>query len=203
MPINRYVLFFALAIGGCLVDLVTKSIVFSRYFMKVPVEAKQAQQWWIDGVLGIQTSTNGGALFGIGQGMHLWFAGLSLVAIVGILVWLFYFKGAIEKLLTISLGLITGGILGNLYDRLGFGYSVGSEDIKYHVRDWLFFRWEGISFLDPWPNFNIADSLLVCGAALLFIHAFFFAAKDGSKKVTEKPPESSSEQSQTKTQKKD
>ena len=145
------------------------------------MRAREAQYWWIKGIFGIQTSTNGGALFGMGQGMHLLFAGLSVVAIVGIIIWLFYFKGAIEKLLTTSLGMISGGILGNLYDRLGFGYAEGPETIKHHVRDWLFFRWEGVSFLDPWPNFNIADSLLVCGACLLFVHAFFFSARDEKK----------------------
>ena len=202
MPLNRYVLFFALAISGCLIDLITKSVVFNKYFMKVAVAPKEAQHWWIEGVFGIQTSTNGGALFGIGNGMHWLFAGLSVVAIAGIFIWLFYFKGAMEKLLTVSLGLITGGILGNLYDRLGFGYSIGADSIKYHVRDWLFFRWEGVSFLDPWPNFNIADSLLVCGAGLLFIHAFFFTAKS-EKKSEEGDASDSSEEKKSKTKKTD
>ena len=32
-------------------------------------------------------------------------------------------------------------------------------------------RLEGVPFFDPWPNFNIADCLLVVGAAMLFIHS--------------------------------
>ena len=69
--------------------------------------------------------------------------------------------------------MIAGGIIGNLYDRLGLGYlSTYPIEIKNHVRDWILFRIEGVRFFDPWPNFNIADSMLVCGAIMLFLHAF-------------------------------
>ena len=43
--------------------------------------------------------------------------------------------------------------------------------MRDNVRDWILFRLEGVPFFDPWPNFNIADSLLVAGAILLFLHA--------------------------------
>ena len=78
----------------------------------------------------------------------------------------------------LTLGAITGGILGNLYDRLGIWHGADpAPQEKCAVRDWIHFRWEGISFVDPWPNFNIADSLLVCGAILLFIHMLFIAPR--------------------------
>ena len=80
-----------------------------------------------------------------------------------------------SRWMTIALGLITGGILGNLYDRMGFGYVARyGEQHVYHVRDWIHFRLQGVPFCDPWPNFNIADSLLVTGAIMLFVFALIF-----------------------------
>jgi signal peptidase II len=71
--------------------------------------------------------------------------------------------------------MISGGILGNLYDRVGLGYvATYPMEIKNNVRDWILFELDGVRIFDPWPNFNIADSLLVCGAIMLFIHAFFY-----------------------------
>ena len=141
------------------------------------VEGKaQAAHWWFDGVFGIQCSTNPGALFGIGKGYSFVFAIVSLVALAGILIWLFWFKQAVDRLINFSLGLITGGIIGNFYDRVGLGYKPEyPEEIRDNVRDWILFRWEGgPKLFDPWPNFNIADSLLVVGAALLFFHSIFY-----------------------------
>ena len=55
----------------------------------------------------------------------------------------------------------------------------------YAVRDWLHFRVEGII---DWPIFNVADSLLVCGAALLVWHALW-AERPRMGKVDEQPAE--------------
>ncbi len=175
---NRFALFFLPAVTGLAADLATKSYFFANYFD--PTRAKdgfpQFAHWWVDGVFGIQTSTNPGALFGIGKGHSLLFAAFSIVALIGIFVWLFVMKAARDRWLTFALGLITGGIIGNFYDRIGWGYvSTYPIEIKNNVRDWILFRLEGVPLFDPWPNFNIADSLLVTGAILLFIHAVFFA----------------------------
>ena len=102
MPVNRYVLFFALAIIGVAADLITKTQVFASHFKPL---VPDVSHWWIKDVLGIQTSFNGGALFGMFQGGSFWLAGLSLVALGGILVWMFYFKMAISRWLTVALGL--------------------------------------------------------------------------------------------------
>ena len=106
---------------------------------------------------------------------------LSVAALLGIVIWLFVYKMARSLFLTISLALVTGGILGNLYDRLGFGHVAEyGPEIKYHVRDWIHFRLSGVPMFDPWPNFNIADSLLVCGAGMLFLYAVFGSEKPPS-----------------------
>lgn len=160
VPSNRYVVFFSLAICGCLIDLATKQWVFD--WLGLPGE------YWIwKGVLALQTTLNQGALFGMGQGMVPLFAGLSILASLGIIYWLFVAGAAEDLLLTTALGLVTAGILGNLYDRLGFGLQIQGQPV-HAVRDWILV----LIFGYHWPNFNIADSLLVCGALLILWHAF-------------------------------
>ena len=174
VSLNRYVIFTSLATVGLLVDLATKSWVFN--WLGGPGE--QPPWWIIEGVAGFQTSLNEGALFGLGQGGVHVFSTLSLLAAAGIIYWLFVQRAAHDLWLTVALGLITGGILGNLYDRLGlpgltwqrswiFDALHQPGDPVYAVRDWIkvvIIRW-------PWPNFNVADSMLVCGAFLLVWHA--------------------------------
>ena len=173
MPVSRFVLFFVLLATGLAADLITKSLIFKHHY-DAEDQFSPVSFWWIPDVFGIQTSFNGGALFGMFQGGSFWLAALSLVALTGILIWLFCFKMARSLFLTISLGMISGGILGNLYDRMGFGYVEGhGVERMYHVRDWLHFKLEGVPFFDPWPNFNIADCLLVVGATSLFFYALF------------------------------
>jgi len=178
VPASRYVVFFSLAIGGCLIDLATKSWVFN--WLGMPVNGST---WWlIDGVAGFQTSLNEGALFGMGQGMTAVFAALSVVAALGVLAWLFWGGAAEDWLLTIALGAVTAGILGNLYDRLGLHGLVwaghGNPDHAvgepvYAVRDFILV----MIGKHPWPTFNIADSLLVCGAILLVWQAIWAKPK--------------------------
>lgn len=174
---GRIALFFLPAAFGLAADLWTKSYMFAGHFSADDAAAGYPQRphWWVDGVFGIQTSTNPGALFGIGSGYSWLFAAFSVVALIGIIVWVFRFGGLADRWLTFALGLVSGGILGNFYDRVGLGFTEGfPEPIRYNVRDWILFRIEGVSFFDPWPNFNIADSVLVAGAIMMFVHAFMF-----------------------------
>ena len=178
---GRIALFLLPLIIGLALDLVTKSIMFARFF-DPSNPGPQLKHWWIENVFGIQTSTNPGALFGLGSGLSWLFAILSVVAIVGICTWIFAFGAWADRWLTFSLGMICGGILGNLYDRLGFGFTEGfPESIRTNVRDWILFNLDGVAYFNPWPNFNIADSLLVTGAIMLFVHAFMFAPQPESK----------------------
>ncbi len=112
------------------------------------------------------------------------FAGLSVVALLGIVGWLVLSAGR-SRFLVVTLALISAGILGNLYDRLALHglrhhYTEGTfivDQPVFAVRDWILVMigdW-------PWPNFNIADAMLVCGAALLVLHSFF--VEDGSSKT--------------------
>ena len=105
---------------------------------------------------------NTGALFGIKLGLppeysNMLFAGVSLLAAIGIVAWSFLPSTGRDRLLCAALGLILAGTVGNFYDRIVF----------HGVRDFL--HW---NYLFDWPVFNIADCCLVCGAGLMLIQAF-------------------------------
>ncbi|MCC6508345.1 MAG: signal peptidase II [Pirellulaceae bacterium] len=158
--------FTALAAGGAALDLWSKAAVFAwRGTPGVSFEP----YWLIEGWVGIETAVNEGALFGMGAGFGTMFAALSVAAGLGILVWLAWF-GAIESWwLSIALGCIMAGIFGNLYDRLGLWWqSDYPPEWRSGVRDWILLRYKTYT----WPNFNVADSLLVAGAIMLAIHSF-------------------------------
>lgn len=168
VPFRRYVLFFALASLGLAADLLSKQWAFNKLGMPL-----DQPPWWLwEGYAGFETSLNQGALFGLGQGWVNLFAMLSIVALAAILLWLFVAKAAHDFWLTACLGLITAGVLGNLYDRLGMHQLVWTEQLNpalagqrvYAVRDFILVQ---LGDQWRWPNFNIADSLLVCGAGLL------------------------------------
>ena len=89
------------------------------------------------------------------------FAAVSFLAALGISVWAVRKKDASDRWLFVALGLILGGTLGNLFDRIVFG----------GVRDFLCFYWF------RFPVFNVADSCLVVGASLLLLQAFFAKPK--------------------------
>jgi signal peptidase II len=187
--------FFAIALLGCGADLFTKEATFRwlgihanfvdsadpAVLARWRGDPSREHLWWlVEGRLGIQTSLNTGALFGMGSGYWWLFAGLAIVALIGIFTWLFVYKAALDRWINVALGGVTGGILGNLYDRLGLFDSTGLKTDYHHaVRDWILFVWpeSQMKMFNPWPNFNIADSLLVTGAIMLVVHAFVWREK--------------------------
>jgi len=187
--VYRSLVFVSLVIVGLAVDLATKEWIFRQLGMP-----GERPVWWIiPGVFGFQTSLNEGALFGMGQGLAPWFAGLSVIFALGILAWLFVGGAARSWWLLISLAAVTAGIFGNLYDRLGLHGLKWHEGNPLHppgepvyaVRDWI------LVMIGSWPrpNFNVADSLLVCGVIALVVHTLFFsgdAASEGA--VRHAPP---------------
>ena len=163
VPKRRYLSFLAVLAVGLAADLVTKWWVFRDLGMP-----GGETLWFWQGHAGFRTSLNPGALFGIGAGWTYLFISLSFVAIAGIFYWVFRGGAAADPLLPPSLGAITAGILGNLYDRLGLpAYPGGFRSTS--VRDFLLVQ---INEQWQWPIFNIADSLLVCGVGVLIFHAY-------------------------------
>src|SRR5579863_9795249 len=96
VPVSRYLTFALIAVAGCATDLATKQWIFERLGMP------GGDTWWFwKPFVGLQTSTNGGALFGLGQGRVWIFAGASVVAACGIIYWLFFAGAARDWLLTV------------------------------------------------------------------------------------------------------
>ncbi|MHB8511234.1 MAG: signal peptidase II [Actinomycetota bacterium] len=100
---------------------------------------------------------NPGAAFSLFTNVPVLFTILAIAISVAI-VW--YSFRVPSFLYAIALGLVLGGALGNLTDRI--------------VRSPGVFRGSVIDFIDwrVWPTFNVADACVVCGAALLFIASF-------------------------------
>ncbi|MDI1275902.1 MULTISPECIES: signal peptidase II [Methylobacter] len=91
-------------------------------------------------------------------GWQRWFfAGLALVISVVIAVWLTRLKKH-ETLLAVALALVLGGAVGNLIDRLAYGYVIDFLDVYYE-------SWH-------WPAFNIADSAITLGVVLMLAESF-------------------------------
>ena len=91
-------------------------------------------------------------------GWQRWFfIGLALIISVLLLVWLAKLKPT-EKLEAISLSLILGGAIGNVIDRISYGYVVDFIDLYIGH--------------NHWPVFNIADSAICIGAILLIADSF-------------------------------
>ena len=104
---------------------------------------------------------NTGAAFSMLAGASGWqrwfFIGLACVVSVVLVVWIWRTPRG-EKLLPLALSLILGGAIGNVIDRIWHGYVV----------DFIHAHWGEAYF----PAFNIADSAITIGAALLILDAF-------------------------------
>ncbi len=154
---SRFALFLCLALGGAGLDLASKSIVFRRVGEPGSPPASVVGE-----ILELRTSYNKGALWGFGRSVpnsSLIFAGLSVAAGAGIVAWLFVGGAAASLPLTVALGLIMAGAIGNCHDRLAFG----------QVRDFVHFHVDSVGF--NWAIFNMADVMLVCGACALVLFA--------------------------------
>jgi len=172
VPLSRQLLFWTIVVATCGSDLYSKHAVFEKLGYPDGISA------WVESFLGgnvlfrLHTTFNHGALWGVGQGLSLGFAALSVVAIAAVLYWLFIQGHAKSLWLTVSLASIMGGTLGNLYDRLALhGCRNAAGELEYAVRDFLRFELWGYH----WPVFNFADVFLVTGAVMLFLYSLFYA----------------------------
>ncbi|MBJ3813502.1 lipoprotein signal peptidase [Shimwellia pseudoproteus] len=114
---------------------------------------------------------NPGAAFSFLAGQDGWqrwfFAGIA-IGIALVLLVLLYRTKASQKINNIAYALIIGGALGNLFDRMVHGFVV--DMIDFYVGDWHF------------PTFNIADTGICIGAALIVLEGFFVSSsKPGDK----------------------
>ena len=105
----------------------------------------------IKNIFSITLVHNTGAAFGVFKHQTFFFISISFVAITCMIIYIIRRKKNEGLSLDVSLALVLGGALGNLLDRVRFGYVVDFLDFKI------------------WPVFNLADSAITIGAFLLIL----------------------------------
>lgn len=154
--------FIALAIG--IVIAIIDQII--KYFVSVNLQNIGTINV-IDNIFKLTYIENRGVAFGMFSDMRWIFVALTSVMLIAI-IFIMFKKRPNGKLFYISAGLIIGGGIGNLIDRIFFGYVI----------DYL-----SLSFFSPVCNF--ADYCITAGTVLLIIYVLFFSdiTSDKSKKV--------------------
>jgi signal peptidase II len=152
---------YALALLVVLLDQYTKGLASTGLDYGRPV---QLFSWF-----NLTLQHNTGAAFSFlndAGGWQRWFFSVVALGIsAALMVWLYVMPRG-QWLLALSLGLILGGAVGNLWDRVALGYVV--DFISVHYDRWYF------------PAFNLADSAITIGAGLMLFDSFF--AKGGDVK---------------------
>jgi len=164
------------------VDLWTKYLAFQKLLVSMQrfpdgtyaVRESSAYEL-VPGWLRFEVTVNQGAVFGIGQGQRLLFLVVSAAA-VAFLVYLFASSKPRQWFYQIVLGMLLAGVLGNVYDRLLFGYV---RDMIHALPGWpnplvrFFPNWR---YVFPWI-FNVADSLLCVGVGLMLAYTLLSPAQ--------------------------
>jgi signal peptidase II len=140
------------SLGVVLFDQVTKLLVDSSLAIGDSVVL-------IPGFFSLVHVRNRGVAFGMLGGIpDPWrvygLAGLALI-IVAVLTWMLRETPVVERLQRLSLSLVIGGAIGNLYDRVRYGEVIDFLDV--YVAGW------------HWPAFNVADSGITVGCVLLLL----------------------------------
>lgn len=125
----------------------------------VPLEASPIRFW--DGILQFRFVANDGMGFSMLEGFRWFFVVMTIAALV-LIVFAYRKKWVNHPTGYWALASVAGGAIGNLIDRIRFGFVVDMIEVK---------------FID-FPVFNVADCFIVCGAILLLIYAFFFDKKE-------------------------
>jgi signal peptidase II len=133
---------FLVATAAVAADQVTKQLVARTLQLGDAVE--------LAGPLSIHHVHNSGIAFGLFSSATSIVIALTAVAVI-CLVLFFARSGRRHPLLPVALGLVLGGSVSNLLDRIRLGYVTDFLDLAY------------------WPSFNLADSFIVVGVALLFL----------------------------------
>ena len=138
-------LVYGVAAAAYLVDRISKWLVESRLARRPPLEL-------IPGVLQLNYTQNSGGAFGLGGSASWLFAGATIAVSVAILL---LSTRVHRTAVAVGMGLVLGGGLGNLTDRI--------------IRGDGFFSGRVVDFIDlrVWPVFNVADACIVVGALII------------------------------------
>ncbi|MEN6478497.1 MAG: signal peptidase II [Anaerolineales bacterium] len=144
-------------LGGLIIlaDQLTKQWVRET----IPLNTSYMPIPWLDRVVTLTHIENRGVAFGLLQGLGGTFA-LVAVLVVGGIGWYLWRYPHLPRVLPVVFGLMLGGAVGNLIDRLARDGA---------VTDFVDLRW--------WPVFNVADSCLVVGAVLLGVYTLFYEGR--------------------------
>ena len=144
--------YILLVTATLVLDRWTKILIQSRFDLNESVSI-------IDGFFNITYVRNTGVAFGIFSSVSSPAKSVLLsafTALAAALVTVYAVRTPVRnRLLQLALGFILGGALGNLYDRLAYGYVV--DFLEFYVGNY------------HWPSFNIADSAISIGVVLLSI----------------------------------
>ena len=154
---SRLVLLSVVAVLAWAADVVTKVVAVDALTGRRPVEV-------VPGVLDLVLTRNPGAAFSLGTGFT---ALLTTVALVVVVIVLRLSVRVRSRLWAVALGLLLGGALGNLTDRM----LREPGPFRGHVVDFL--------RLPHWPVFNLADSWIVVAAALIALQSVRGVGLDG------------------------
>jgi len=143
-------LILCLSFSAALLDQVTKYLIAPRLV--------SGHISIIPGFFDLRYVQNTGAACGIMQGFNNWLVVLSIIMLLLII---FFRKLILQNTLIhrIAAGLLIGGIIGNMIDRIKFGYVI----------DFLDFYWRAHHF----PAFNVADSAICMGVGLYILTQIF------------------------------
>lgn len=153
--VSDQIIFWVLAVAGLTGDLWSKWAIFK-------VVGPTDKIVLIPGLLQFIRAENRGAAFSMAYGQRALLITVSVIAWIAI-VGVFYWNRRHTRLTLVALGMFTGGILGNLYDRAFNGGSV-----RDFIDAYITYPKEM-----HWPTFNVADSLLCIAVGLLMIASLF------------------------------
>ena len=156
-----WLVFGGLALFVLVLDQLTKTWVDASFALASPFAppgAPDAPTPLLGDLVRIAKSYNDGGIFGIAGDSALVLAAASL-GVIAVIVWVEAKQGRDDPLLTVALGLLLGGALGNLVDRLRFQHVIDFVDMG--VGD------------NRWYTWNIADAAISIAIVLLLIHGLF------------------------------
>ncbi len=160
---RRVGLLVAVAVFVVAADVISKAVIVARMPGHPPIRL-------LGGALTITLTRNGGAAFSLGTSMTIVFTAIALAVVV-------YILRAARNLRSIgwaiTLGLLLGGAIGNLLDRI----FRAPGPFQGHVVDWI--------QLPDWPVFNLADSAIVCAGVLVVLLALRGIRLDGTRAAQE------------------
>jgi signal peptidase II len=165
---KRAIIWLALALVVAVLDQMTKLMVVDNLmlYQRIPVLP------FFDFVL----LHNTGAAFSFladAPGWQNWlFTGVAAIVSIGITWWLVTLPRTGRKVLALGLALVLGGAIGNVIDRVTYGYVI--DFLLFYYRDWSY------------PAFNIADSAITCGVVLILFDGVFLEKRRHSAAVADK-----------------